>query len=40
MHGSSFEGDGREALRGLARAWPAHPSASVEGMASAGWLGK
>jgi glyoxylase-like metal-dependent hydrolase (beta-lactamase superfamily II) len=25
MHGSSFEGDGGEALRGLARAWRARP---------------
>jgi len=40
MHGSSFEGDGGAALRQLARAWPAHPSAPVEGMVSAGWLGK
>ena len=39
MHGSSFEGDCGMALRELARAWPAHPSASAEGMATAGWLG-
>lgn len=25
MHGSSFEGDGGEALRGLGRAWPLNP---------------
>src|SRR5918993_847842 len=40
MHGSSFEGDGGAALRELARAWPAHPSAPVEGIVGAGWLGK
>jgi hypothetical protein len=40
MHGSSFEGDGGAALRGLARAWPAHPSAPAQGLGTAGWLGK
>jgi flavorubredoxin len=40
MHGSSFEGDGGMALRELARAWPTHPSASAEGIVTAGWLGQ
>jgi flavorubredoxin len=38
MHGSSFEGDGGMALRELAQAWPAHPSAPAGGMVTAGWL--
>jgi flavorubredoxin len=39
MHGPSFEGDGGVALRELARAWPAPPSAYAGGVGTAGWLG-
>ena len=38
MHGSSFEGDGGAALRELALAWPASPSAYAEGTATTGCL--
>jgi flavorubredoxin len=40
MHGSSFEGDGGAALRELARAWPAQPTAPAGEIATAGWLGE
>jgi flavorubredoxin len=40
MHGSSFEGDGGAALRGLARAWPTQPTAPAGEIATAGWLGE
>jgi glyoxylase-like metal-dependent hydrolase (beta-lactamase superfamily II) len=40
MHGSSFEGDGRTALRELAQAWPAHPLALAEEMVTDGWPGQ
>jgi glyoxylase-like metal-dependent hydrolase (beta-lactamase superfamily II) len=38
MHGSSFEGDGGMALRELAQAWPAHPSARAGEMVTDGLL--
>ncbi len=39
MHGTSFEGDGAAALRGLAAAWRARPVPQPEGaLALAGWL--
>jgi hypothetical protein len=40
MHGTSFEGDGAAALRGLAGAWRCRPSRPTTGtLATAGWLG-
>jgi flavorubredoxin len=39
MHGTSFEGDGAAALRGLAAAWRFRPSRTTTGtLATAGWL--
>ena len=40
MHGTSFEGDGAAALRGLAGAWRCPSLSAHPGMlATAGWLG-
>jgi hypothetical protein len=39
MHGTSFEGDGSAALRGLAGAWRCRPRTTPGTLATAGWLG-
>ena len=39
MHGTSFEGDGSAALRGLAGAWRSRTRTTPGTLATAGWLG-